>query len=172
MAAAPEIPTPNSEAAEQAALSNLLLFYRWFASVAASFTYDKQARSQAYPGMKGCPTAKCWATVTLCGQCMTDDVPGNLFFGFAAAAAGVSDGLRNFAAHLKEATDGDPEGPADEDVDVFPFGKELFEKGSTDICSVVSRLAKHTTRGDCSPCNQVGEFPNKEPFRDIGYPNY
>jgi len=153
-----EITDPDAQAG--IATYNLSEFYLWFARLALSLNYDTQARN-AVKGvpLSGCPTAKCIGTITLCGKCVTSDVAGNVMFGFAAAGAGIDDLTRNIGAHVAEFPlwDNDGEFP-EQDTDVFPLGKDLFNSGSNDICTVLNKLPNHGKRGDCSPCGTAGKF--------------
>ncbi len=158
----------DAEAAGMIATYNLSGFYLWFARLALSLNYDWQAKN-AVKGvpLSGCPTAKCLGTFTLCGKCVTSDAAGNVMFGFAAAGAGIGDSMRNFGAHVAE-LDIDGEFP-EQDTDVFPLGKDLFNSGSNDICSVLNKLPNHGKRGDCSPCSTAGSFT---PASFPAYPRY
>jgi hypothetical protein len=89
-------------------------------------------------------------------------------FGFAAAGAGIDDLTRNLGAHIAEGVDGDGEFP-EQDTDVFPLGKDLFNSGSSDICTVLNKLPNHGKRGDCSPCSSTSSF---KPSDFGGYPKY
>jgi hypothetical protein len=94
--------------------------------------------------------------------------------------------VRNAGADYAEATDNDGEGDiswwlgggiagviihADEDRDVFPLGKQLFESGSNDICSVLNRLPSHAS-STCTACTKTGTFTGQAKFRQITYPTY
>jgi len=105
-------------------------------------------------------------------------------FGFATAAVGIPELISALGADAAEATDGDGEGDVgkvgfiiyaalgikiDEDHDVFPLGQELFESGSSDICSILSKLPRHAA-SSCSPTSAVGAYTTKKPFDRIPYP--
>jgi RHS repeat-associated protein len=155
-------PTVDGQAASEA--------LRWVENLGPLLNYDEQARNDQSPlSLGGCPTAKCYATITLCGKCVTSDVPGNILFGFVAAAAGLDDGTRNLGAHWVEFMDDDEEWPFDEDTDVFDLGKEMYNNGSTDICALLNRLPSHGLRRDCTPCGRTGTFSPRN-FGGVPYP--
>lgn len=176
----PQFPAPNGTIGwppspdDNRDHENVRAFYQWFAQVALALNYDAQARSAAGSGsyLGGCPSIGCTGTITLCGKCVGSDVPGNVMFGFLAAASGVSDRVRDFLAHGAESTDGDGEGPMDEDVDVFPAGKDLFNSGSDDICTIMSKLPSHTS-SRCAPCGVSAGFSKPRDFAtEFPYPVY
>jgi RHS repeat-associated protein len=163
-----------------------LFLLGWFKKVLGSLDYAAQANragATADP-LVGFPSRDCQGTITLCGKCVGSDVPGNIMFGFATASVGIPELISALGADYAEATDGDGEGDVgkvgfvlsaalgiqvDEDHDVFPLGQELFESGSSDMCSILSKLPHHAT-SSCSPTSAVGTYTTTKPFTRIPYP--
>jgi len=136
----------------------------WFGLVAGSLNYDAQAKaaSTGQHPFDGCPSVACFGAITLCGKCVTSDVPGNVMFGFMREAL-IGNALANFGAIIIEMLDRDGEF-FEEDLDVFPLGNELYRSGSDDICSVLGRLPDHAT-SKCQPCSKTGSFQPQFPFK-------
>ena len=136
----------------------------WFGLVAANLTYDAQAKatSAGQHPLDGCPSSDCFGTITLCGKCVTSDVPGNVMFGFMREAL-IGNALANTGAIIIEMLDRDGEFFED-DLDVFPLGNELYRSGSDDICSVLGKLPNHAT-SKCQPCSKSGTFKPQFPFK-------
>ena len=94
--------------------------------------------------------------MTLCGQCVGTDVPGNVLFGFIAAAAGVSSTIRDAGAAWGEAWDWDGERDitalwlGDEDKDVFPLG-DLSTEAAGMIYALSWEIFPGTRRADANP---------------------
>jgi RHS repeat-associated protein len=138
-------------------------FLLWFRQLALSINYDWQARQLSIDDSGcpirdlfcGCPTLPCLSTITLCGKCVTDDVPGNILYGIAAAPF-LTDLGRDIAAFFAE-FDGDPEWP-EEDYPIFDLGKELYQTQNANICAIVNRLPTFSFRNDCKVCNQIQKF--------------
>lgn len=136
----------------------------WFGLVAGTLNYDAQAKeaSKGQHPFSGCPSFDCFGTITLCGKCVTSDVPGNIMFGFMREAL-IGNFLANTGAIIIEMLDFDGEF-FEQDLNVFPLGNELYLSGSDDICSVLGKLPGHAT-SKCQPCSQTGSFGRPFPFR-------
>jgi RHS repeat-associated protein len=169
---APEMPLQpgNAAAANQA---QLLV---WFAKLVGPLNYARQIQEREAglgPMMSGCPTAPCSDTMTLCGKCVTSDVPGNIMFAYAGRRL-MGDWTANIGAAAAEVKDSFIGSKTDtelfeEDYDVFPLGRDLADKNSTDICTVLNRLPKRKV-SDCKPCSE--KFPLVTAERPDHYPIY
>jgi hypothetical protein len=111
----------------------------------------------------------CRGTITLCGKCVTSDVPGNIMFDFMREAL-IGNLTANIGAYVAEMLDGDAE-TGEEDFDVFPLGNELFLSGSKDICSVLGKLPDHANSA-CQPCHKTGKYTRPFLFRRYPPPRF
>lgn len=136
---------------------NTALFYIWFARNAVRLNFDYQART-ANRSPQGCPSVECHGTITLCGKCVTSDVPGNIAFGFFARGL-MPDWISNIGAFVAELNMFDHDGESrEEDYDQFEIGRILYDSGSNDVCSVLDLLGPEKTRPDCHTCTDVRTY--------------
>jgi RHS repeat-associated protein len=144
----------------------------WFGRVALTLNYASQdlKYDDFVPTMPNCKE-----TVTLCGKCVGDDLPGNILFGLSAQLAGISQTVRNRGANAAELlTDLDSElvePPAD--IASFDIGASIGTSGSDDICSVAGSIP--SSKLGPAECRAVVSTPrNFTPatLHTISYPGY
>jgi hypothetical protein len=109
--------------------------------------------------------------MSLCGKCVSSDVPGNLMFAYMANRVGIWDWFRDFGAAVIERVDGDEE-IIDEDRDVYQLGKQLAQSGSTDVCRIFERLPSRKILDGCKPCSSKHSFGKDSPFDRPDFPSY
>ncbi len=112
----------------------------------------------------GCPSQDCRNTVSICGICFHQDVPGNIHYGYLCRAFGFRDSVC-LAAPAVPALGNEPA----HDVWAVLIGMTVYDKNA-DLCKLVTLLNGFMNRGapgergyavPCRPCSIRYDAPNR-----------
>lgn len=101
-----------------------------------------------------CPSSSCRRTVSLCGQCVNYDVPGNIHYGWVGRAAYIRRWLLKYAA--SQVQKGGIDDPKDQNA--ITIGMDLWDDSSKrsrfcrEVLGGVSSLNLQGTYG-CNRCD-------------------
>jgi len=176
----PKRPLTRDESylAAPAASASDLKELAWFASIVLKFNYSDQQRvGGKVKAGACCPSKECKGTMTLCGSCLTSDVPGNLMFGYAADKIGIAPAFRDIGADAAEVFDVPPDlelWENQEDILTFDVGRDLARGVTTSLCDAIHRVAG--TSGGPSGCAastaKLSAGPEIEQWKEPPYPQY
>ena len=123
--------------------------------VRAGAVWDFKA-SQKFKS-SNCPKGDmCQRTVTICGECVDYDVPGNIHYGYIGRAASLRAWFLHNRAAAAQAGGVDPP----DDVAAIDLGIELWEGVNKNFCSVFNKYKDKLNHGSndkskgCSACKE------------------